>query len=149
MPGLIEKFISYANPKGAEPVPNSALMNDTQNLTVAVEPGKTYLVRMVNMGAFAGQYVWFENHTMQIVEADGIYSEPAQAEMIYLTAAQRYSVLLTTKNDTASNFAFVASMDKVRRVDISLRPDKLMQQIGFLRQSPAKAESQRDRLAGL
>ncbi|SLM41397.1 multicopper oxidase [Lasallia pustulata] len=112
MPGLIKTFISFANPTGAEPVPNSALMNDTQNLTVAVEPGKTYLVRMVNMGAFAGQYVWFENHTMQTIEVDGIYTEPAEADMIYITAAQRYSVLLTTKNDTGSNFAFVASMDK-------------------------------------
>lgn len=128
MPGLIKKFISYANPTGAEPVPNSALMNDTQNLTVAVEPGKTYLVRMINMGAFAGQYVWFENHTMQIVEADGIYTEPAEADMIYVTAGQRYSVLLTTKNDTASNFAFVASMDKVRTTNTFFRPGELMQQ---------------------
>lgn len=128
MPGLIKTFISFANPTGAEPVPNSALMNDTQNLTVAVEPGKTYLVRMVNMGAFAGQYVWFENHTMQTIEVDGIYTEPAEADMIYITAAQRYSVLLTTKNDTGSNFAFVASMDKVCAVTSSLWLRELMPQ---------------------
>lgn len=149
MPGLIKKFISVANPTGAEPVPNSALMSDTQNLSVAVEPGKTYLVRMVNMGAFAGQYFWFENHTMQIVEADGIYTEPAEADMIYLTAAQRYSVLLTTKNDTASNFAFVASMDKVCTANASYRLGELMQQKGSLRQSPPEVESQRDWVAGL
>lgn len=114
MPGLLKHFISYANPTGAEPVPDSALMNETQNLNVNVEPGKTYMFRIVNMAAFAAQYLWFEGHTMQIVEVDGIYTEPAEAEMIYLTAAQRYSVLITSKNDTASNFAIVGSMDQVR-----------------------------------
>jgi iron transport multicopper oxidase len=114
MQDLIKSFISIANPSGAEPVPQSALMNDTQNLAVKIQPGKTYLFRLINMGAFAAQYVWFEGHTMQIVEVDGVYTEPTNAEMIYLTAAQRYSVLVTAKNDSNSNFAFVGSMDQVR-----------------------------------
>ncbi|KAL8704756.1 MAG: hypothetical protein Q9201_002103 [Fulgogasparrea decipioides] len=112
MPGLLEWFISYANPTGAEPVPNSALMNETQDLKINVEPGKTYMFRIVNMAAFAAQYLWFEGHTMRIVEVDGIYTEAAEADMIYLTAAQRYSVLVTTKNETSSNFAVVGSMDE-------------------------------------
>ena len=114
MATLIPAFINVANPTGAEPVPDAALFNDTQNLNVHVEPGKTYLIRMVNMAAFAAQYVWFEGHTMRIIEVDGIYTEPAEADMIYITAAQRYSVLLMTKNDTSANFAFVGSMDQVR-----------------------------------
>lgn len=113
MPGLLDFFMSYANPTGAEPVPNSALMNDTQNLTVSVQPGKTYMFRIVNMAAFAAQYLWFEEHTMRIVEVDGIYTEEAEADMIYLTAAQRYSVLITMKNETSKNYAFTGSMDQV------------------------------------
>ncbi|CAO2652411.1 Nn.00g006940.m01.CDS01 [Neocucurbitaria sp. VM-36] len=112
MQGLLKGFISIANPSGAEPVPQAALMNDTQNLNVKIEPGKTYLFRIINMGAFAAQYVWFEEHTMKVVEVDGVYTEPMDADMIYLTAAQRYSVLVTAKNDTSSNFAFVGSMDE-------------------------------------
>jgi iron transport multicopper oxidase len=112
MGSLLASFINIANPSGAEPVPQAALFNDTQNLTVKIEPGKTYLFRMVNMGAFAAQYVWFEDHTMQVVEVDGVYTEPMDADMIYLTAAQRYSVLITAKNDSSSNFAFVGSMDQ-------------------------------------
>ncbi|KAI8932891.1 hypothetical protein NX059_010368 [Plenodomus lindquistii] len=112
MPSLLSGFINVANPSGAEPVPQAALLNDTQNLTVKIEPGKTYLFRLVNMAAFAAQYVWFEEHTMRIVEVDGIYTEPTDANMLYLTAAQRYSVLVTAKNDTNSNFAFVGSMDQ-------------------------------------
>ncbi|KAH6644676.1 Cupredoxin [Boeremia exigua] len=112
MPRLMSGFISIANPSGAEPVPQAALVNDTQNLPVKFEPGKTYMFRMVNIGAFAAQYVWFEDHTMRVVEVDGIYTEPMDAEMLYITAAQRYSVLITAKNDTNSNFAFVGSMDE-------------------------------------
>ncbi|KAL3421335.1 multicopper oxidase [Phlyctema vagabunda] len=108
---LIPKFLNKRNPTGAEPVPQSALVNDTQNVSVSLEPGKTYLFRMVNIGAFAAQYIWFENHTMSIIEVDGIYTDRADAEMIYLAAAQRCSFLLTAKNETDKNYAFVASMD--------------------------------------
>ncbi|KAG6242427.1 hypothetical protein E4U25_004020 [Claviceps purpurea] len=108
---LIPQFLSKTNPTGAEPVPNAALINDTQNVTVSVQPGKTYHFRVINMGAFAGQYLWFEGHKMRIVEVDGVYTKQAEADMIYLSAAQRVSFLLTTKNDTNANFPFVASMD--------------------------------------
>jgi iron transport multicopper oxidase len=113
MPDLLTKFMTKANPTGAEPVPNSALLNETQNLTIAVEPGKTYLFRVINIGAFAGQYLWFEGHNMTIIELDGIYSQPTEASMIYLSAAQRCSFLITTNNDTSANFPFMASMDTV------------------------------------
>ncbi|KAK6583728.1 hypothetical protein PZA11_003458 [Diplocarpon coronariae] len=111
MATLIPKFLNKANPTGAEPVPQNALLNDTTNLTVSVQPGRTYLFHVINMGAFAGQYLWFEGHNMTIVEVDGVFTDPAEASMIYLSAAQRYSFLLTTKTDTSTNFAFVGSMD--------------------------------------
>ncbi|CAJ2511680.1 Uu.00g073050.m01.CDS01 [Anthostomella pinea] len=111
MADMLPTFINKGNPTGAEPVPQAALFNDTQNLKVAVEPGKTYLFRMINIGAFAGQYVWFEGHNMTIVEVDGVYHQPAEAEMIYISAAQRCSFMVTTKNETTANYAFVASMD--------------------------------------
>lgn len=87
-------------------------MNDTQNLQIPIQPGKTYFLRLVNMAAFAAQYFWIEGHTFRIIEVDGVYHEPAEASMIYLTAAQRYGVLLTTKNETDSNFAIMGSMDE-------------------------------------
>ena len=111
MPGLLASFISVTNPTGAEPVPDSALMNDTQNFTLSVRPDTTYYFRLANIGAFAGQYFWIEGHNMTIIEVDGVYTEPAETDMIYLTAAQRYGVLVTTRNDSSSNFAMVGSMD--------------------------------------
>ncbi|KAF4470013.1 Iron transport multicopper oxidase FET3 [Fusarium albosuccineum] len=111
MQTLIPTFMAKSNPSGAEPVPNNPLMNDTANFTLSVKPETTYLFRTINMGAFAGQYLWFEGHEMRIVEVDGIYTEAAEAEMIYISAAQRVSFLLTTKKDTSKNFPIVASMD--------------------------------------
>jgi iron transport multicopper oxidase len=110
---LTKQFLSIYNPSGAEPIPDSALMNDTQNLKISIQAGKTYMFRMINMGAFAGQHVWFEGHTMRIIEIDGVYTEPAEANMIYITAAQRYSVLVTMNNDTSKNYPIVGSMDEV------------------------------------
>ncbi|KZL71998.1 multicopper oxidase, partial [Colletotrichum tofieldiae] len=109
---LIKELISVENPTGAEPVPNSALMNDTQNLKVHVQPGKTYLVRMVNIGAFSSHYVWFEGHALRVVEVDGVWTDEADAETLYIAPAQRYSVLLTTNKDASENFAIVAAMDE-------------------------------------
>lgn len=111
---LMADFVSYKNPTGAEPVPESALMNDTQNLQVKIEPGKTYLFRIINMAAFAPQYFWIEGHTMRIVEVDGVYTEAAEANMIHVSSAQRFSFLLTALNTTDANFAIVGSMDEVR-----------------------------------
>lgn len=111
MPSLISSFISVTNPTGAEPVPNSALMNDTQNFTVGIEAGKTYLFRLANVGAFAGQYFWIEGHELKVVEVDGVFTKGIATDLIYLSAAQRYSVLVTAKNTSDTNFPMMASMD--------------------------------------
>ncbi|KAL5894960.1 hypothetical protein ACKVWC_000179 [Pyricularia oryzae] len=113
MKELIAGFLNYKNPSGAEPVPQAALMNDTQDLRVKVEPEKTYLVRMVNVGAFASHFVRFEGHQVRVVEADGVWmEESAPVDVLYLAAAQRYSVLLKAKSDATQNFAIVSTMDE-------------------------------------
>jgi iron transport multicopper oxidase len=109
---ILPTFITVTNPTGAEPVPDAALMNDTQNLQIKVEPGKTYFLRIINIGAFAGQYFWIEGHTFRIIEVDGVYHEPAKAYQIYIAAAQRYGILLTTKNETGVNYAINGAMDQ-------------------------------------
>ncbi|KJZ80330.1 hypothetical protein HIM_00180 [Hirsutella minnesotensis 3608] len=109
---LIPRFMSKNNPTGAEPVPKAALINETMNLSVPVKPGKTYMLRIINIGAFAAQYFWIEGHKMRIVEVDGVYTKEAEADMVYIAAAQRVSVLVTMKKDGSGNFPMVASMDQ-------------------------------------
>lgn len=111
---LIPEFLRKGNPTGAEPVPQAALMNETQDLKVFVEPKKTYHLRLINIAAFAGQFFWIEGHNMSIVEVDGVYTKPAETGMVYLSAGQRCSVLVTTKDESETNFPIVSSMDTVR-----------------------------------
>jgi iron transport multicopper oxidase len=54
MPELIGYYLSAErNPDRAEPEPYSAVFNDIQDASLKVEPGKTYLVRIISMAAFA------------------------------------------------------------------------------------------------
>ncbi|KAJ9637415.1 hypothetical protein H2204_004839 [Knufia peltigerae] len=109
---LLPKYKHGNGMMSKEPVPDANLLNDTQNLQVTVTPDKTYLVRIINMGAFAGQYFWIEDHTLTIIELDGSYTQPTTAEMIYLSSGQRCSFLLTTKSEVGRNYPFMASMDR-------------------------------------
>jgi iron transport multicopper oxidase len=60
---------------------------------------------------------------MTILEVDGVYTHPAEASMIYLSAAQRCSFLITARNDTSANFPMVASMDTVSWEQVMSEPD--------------------------
>lgn len=146
---LMDSFISIANPGGAEPIPDAALIYFSQNgsylppisgshpspvtsavgfnenSTLPFEPGKTYRLRIINTGAFAGFYFWIDGHEMQIIEADGTDTLPQPADVLNLAVAQRYSVLVTARNDTSSNWAIHANMDTSMfdRVPSTLNPN--------------------------
>lgn len=110
-PVLIPEFLNRYNPTGAEPIPQNTLFNNTRNNTWIVEPNKTYFVRIVNVGGFVSQYLFMEDHEFEIVEVDGIYVEKNTTDMIYITTAQRYGVLIHTKNETDKNYAFMNLFD--------------------------------------
>ncbi|EXJ67555.1 uncharacterized protein A1O5_09568 [Cladophialophora psammophila CBS 110553] len=111
MPDLIPHYLHDGGMMSQEPVPDANLLNDTQGLQIPVVPERTYLVRLANMGAFAGQYFWIEGHTIKIVEVDGVYTKPAETAMMFLSSGQRCSFLVTTQSDRNRNYPMVASMD--------------------------------------
>lgn len=108
---LIPDFLSLNNPTGAEPIPQNLLINNTRNLTWNVEPNKTYLLRIVNTGGFVSQYFWIEDHEMEVVEVDGVVTEKNKTDMLYITVAQRYSVLVKTKDNKDKNYAIMQKYD--------------------------------------
>ncbi|SCU85732.1 LADA_0D09296g1_1 [Lachancea dasiensis] len=108
---LNKDFMSVYNPTGAEPIPQNLIMNNTRNMTWEVEPDTTYLLRIVNTGGFVSQYLWIEDHEMTVVEVDGVYTEKNTTDMLYITTAQRYAVLIHTKNGTSKNFAIMQKFD--------------------------------------
>lgn len=81
------------------------------NTRIPVQPNSIYLLRLINQGAFVGQCFYIEDHTFQIVEVDGVYTEPTEASILYLSVAQRYSILLKTKDTIDKNYAIVTVTD--------------------------------------
>lgn len=119
---LIPKFLSLYNPTGAEPIPQNLILNNTRNLKWEVKPDTTYLLRLINTGGFVSQYFWIEDHDFTVVEVDGVWVKEEATKMLYITTAQRYSVLLHTKNDTARNYAIMTGIDTSM---LDLIPDDL------------------------
>lgn len=112
MPTLISNYLSVAkNPNGFEPVPYSNLLNEAQNIKLNIQPGKTYFVRIVSMAAFSASWLHFDQHEMTIIEIDGVYTKKKTVDSIYVTAAQRYGVLIKAKPTASRNYAFISSFD--------------------------------------
>ena len=56
-------------------------------------------------------YVYFP---MRLFLSDNVWQtdvEPAPVDLVTVTVAQRYSILVTARNDTSSNWAIHANMD--------------------------------------
>jgi FtsP/CotA-like multicopper oxidase with cupredoxin domain len=86
------------------------LLNEAQNIAISITPGKTYLFRIINMGAMTSQWLQFDEHNMTIVEVDGVYVQPYQTEQLFMSVAQRYSVLVTALPTASQNYAIVSAM---------------------------------------
>lgn len=110
-PILLAKFLSQYNPTGAEPVPQSALINFSSNSTFNFTPGKTYRVRVINMSAFSMYYFYIDGHQMDIIELDGVDMQRKTVDQVSLSAAQRVSLLITAKNSTSNNYIMHADME--------------------------------------
>jgi iron transport multicopper oxidase len=126
-PYLLDYYQSPLNNNlhgGSEPVPNATLINEAQNVHFPITAGRSYLFHIINMGAFAAQYVQFDQHEMTVVEIDGVYTKPRQVSQVFLAAAQRYSVIVQAKPNSQQNFAIVASMD-LAMFDPSVTPPNL------------------------
>ncbi|KAL4068587.1 Ferroxidase [Scleroderma yunnanense] len=132
---LVKQFISIADPGGAEPIPDSALMYFAQNssylppiagtspspVTAAVGfnenstlpfvAGRRYRLRIINTSALSTFFFWIDGHSMRIIEADGTDVQEYPVDMLDLAVAQRYSVLVDARNDTSSNWMIHANMD--------------------------------------
>jgi iron transport multicopper oxidase len=112
-PPLINYYQSLGNANdnnGAEPVPNSLLINEAQNVQFPMVAGKKYLFRIINVGAFTPVYLQFDQHSMTIVEIDGVYTSQCTQDQLFITPAQRYSVIVQAKATGTQNFAIKASM---------------------------------------
>lgn len=118
MPILINKYHSVTDPAVSNngisaPVPDTGLLNDGVDTKIWMEPGKTYLVRMICWSNYAGVMIWFEGHNLTVVEVDGVYTEEADmgAKNLRIAPGQRWTFLVTAKPDASANYAIFATLD--------------------------------------
>jgi iron transport multicopper oxidase len=50
-------------------------------------------------------YIAIDQHDIYIIETDGIEIEPYKLDVVTISVAQRYSILVTAKNETGVNYA--------------------------------------------
>ncbi|CDP06596.1 unnamed protein product [Coffea canephora] len=62
-----------------------------------VQPGKTYMLRLINAAMNDELYFSIANHSVTVVEADALYVKPFKTDVVVITPGQTTNVLLKTK----------------------------------------------------
>ena len=50
-------------------------------------------------------YIALDQHDIYVIETDGIEIEPYKLDVVTISVAQRYSIMITAKNETGVNYA--------------------------------------------
>lgn len=56
------------------------------------------------MSTFAMMNVWIDGHNMTIIEVDGVLTKPFTVQILPISSAQRYSVLVTALPSNSLNY---------------------------------------------
>ncbi|XP_058109586.1 laccase-17-like [Magnolia sinica] len=64
---------------------------------LSVDPGKTYLLRLINAALNDELFFSIANHSLTIVDVDAIYVKPFETDILLITPGQTTNVLLKTK----------------------------------------------------
>ncbi|CAN4116063.1 unnamed protein product [Withania somnifera] len=59
--------------------------------------GKTYLLRPINAALNDELFFGIANHTLQVIDADGVYVKPFETDTLIITPGQTHNVLLKAK----------------------------------------------------
>jgi iron transport multicopper oxidase len=98
MPEIIKDYMSPSNTNGDLPSPDTILVNDTRTAPqFKFAAGKKYLIRVVNIGGLACGQFHIQDHTLQVVEMDGVQTQPKDADTIVVCAGQSYGVVVQGK----------------------------------------------------
>ncbi|KAM3325500.1 hypothetical protein P3S67_000625 [Capsicum chacoense] len=97
-----EALISQALQTGGGPNVSDAytingLPGPLYNCSTYVKPGETYLLRLINAALNDELFFSIANHTLQIIDADGVYVKPFETDTLIITPGQTHNVLLKTK----------------------------------------------------
>ncbi|KAL8474721.1 hypothetical protein ACS0TY_031241 [Phlomoides rotata] len=95
-----------------------------------VEAGKTYLLRIINAALNDELFFAVANHSLTVVEIDGVYTKPFETPAIMIAPGQTTNVLLTANQTPDSTATFVMA---ARPYLNSIFPFDNSTTIGFLK----------------
>ncbi|XP_078442503.1 monocopper oxidase-like protein SKU5 [Wolffia australiana] len=89
---------------------NSTLVPDgIDHETFNVQPGKTYRIRVHNVGISTSLNFRIQNHNMLLVETEGSYTSQQNFTNLDIHVGQSYSFLVTMDQNASSDYYVVAS----------------------------------------
>ncbi|KAM0552651.1 hypothetical protein ACHAPJ_007748 [Fusarium lateritium] len=119
---LLSQYLSPSPPwspdmPGMEPPADNVLINgrhgyddndldvpgENSPFSIRVNSSATVRLRVINHGTFLPFWFSVDNHTLEVVEMDGVEIQPLPATRVFLYPGQRYSVILTA-NQTDGNY---------------------------------------------
>ncbi|PON57613.1 Laccase [Trema orientale] len=80
----------------------------TDTFKLKVKPNKTYLLRLINAALNDDLFLSVANHSLTVVEADAVYVNPFNTNILLISPGQTTNVLLKTKSHTP-NATFLIS----------------------------------------
>ncbi|KAI1318994.1 hypothetical protein EDD11_005192 [Mortierella claussenii] len=131
--GSLVSWYMSQDSQGTEPIPDNGLINGRHTFDCSLDAqasfptgnkctsgapmtvfdfkaGQSYRVRVINSGAFADFQFSIDNHTLTVIEADGVDMQPVDVQRIPIHVAQRYSVLVRA-NQAVNNYWVRATMN--------------------------------------
>jgi L-ascorbate oxidase len=103
--GLIESPFKW------EGEPSNLLINGQKNFVLTLDPGRTYLLRLIGAMSLSTVVFGITQHPMTVVEVDGKLVLPRHnISSIEIASGQRYAVMIETKNDYTGFYAMQTSI---------------------------------------
>ncbi|GAV73650.1 Cu-oxidase domain-containing protein/Cu-oxidase_2 domain-containing protein/Cu-oxidase_3 domain-containing protein [Cephalotus follicularis] len=88
---------------------NSSVPDGIEYETINVDPGKTYRIRVHNVGISTSLNFRVQNHNLLLVETEGYYAMQQNYTSFDVHVGQSYSFLLTMDQNASSDYYIVAS----------------------------------------
>ncbi|KAE9451616.1 hypothetical protein C3L33_16480, partial [Rhododendron williamsianum] len=97
------------NGKGPYSYSNTLVRGGIDHETIKVEPGKTYRIRVHNVGVSTCLNFRIQNHNLLLVETEGDYTLQESFSSLDIHVGQSYSFLVTMNQSASSDYYIVAS----------------------------------------
>ncbi|KAJ1933145.1 ferroxidase fet3, partial [Linderina macrospora] len=93
-------------PEDKYPIPLINGQQTLQHQNLHFTPGRTYRIRLLNIGSTMMFRFAIEGHELRIIEVDGLPTNPHPVRSVEVTVAQRVSVLVTARPQATHNYLY-------------------------------------------